>query len=310
MNLLLTQPISTASDSAIQAVGKLLTEKPTTKPYIILGEGHPLREGHAGFILCPALSKKNAESSSLSASDTDEARLFHKALQNLGRFAPAVDGAGKPMDLLAAASYGTDRVTQESPLFNLFTSLIFVRVMAKLPRMDHLLETIVQVGDKHNLDAVFDLKVLDAEGHEVYLIGPEFAALMDFVVSTCLWAQLPQLALHRPYYNRRVALYVALDGKDGRLDMRAELKAVLEEFFDCHPQHARVERRSRRRTVHTEETMDLSQEDIDAFARPSRPSLGARGTGAGTILSHSQNQCPPDTSSFNFLRVRSIHNQV
>jgi hypothetical protein len=62
--------------------------------------------------------------------------------------------------------------------------------------MDHLLETIVQVGYKHNLDTVFDLKVLDAEGHEVYLIGPELVALMDFVVSTCLWAQLPQLALH------------------------------------------------------------------------------------------------------------------
>ncbi len=56
---------------------------------------------------------------------------------------------------------------------------------------------------------------------------------MDFVVSTCLWAQLPLLAAYRPFYDRGVALYTALDGKDECLDIRAELKAVLEEFFDC-----------------------------------------------------------------------------
>lgn len=298
MNLLLVHPISTSSDSAIQAVGKLLTgkEPAPNKPYVILDTDHPLREGRDSFVLCPAYAKKSTEISSLSALDTEEARLFHKALQNLGRYEPAVDGAGKPMDLLAAAPYGTDRVTPESPLFNPFTGLIFVRVMAKVPRMDHLLDTIVRVGDKHNLDAVFDLKVLDTEGHEVYLIGPEFVALMDFVVSTCLWAQLPQLAAHRPFYNRRVALYAALDGKNGHLDMRGELKAVLEEFFDCHPQHAKSMRRSKKRSVHTAaEIVDLSQDDIDAFVRRSPC---ARRTGAGTFLSHPQNQRPPDTSSF------------
>jgi hypothetical protein len=116
MNLLPTQPISTASDSAIQEVGKLLTGKESepTKPYVILGEGHPLREGQARFILCPTYAKQNAETSSLSALDTDEARLFHKALQNLGRFAPAVDGAGKSMDLLAAAPWDRSSDARES----------------------------------------------------------------------------------------------------------------------------------------------------------------------------------------------------
>ena len=60
MNLLLVQPISTTSDSAIIAVGKLLTGKEPvpSKPYVILDKDHPLREGQDSFILCPANAKK------------------------------------------------------------------------------------------------------------------------------------------------------------------------------------------------------------------------------------------------------------
>ena len=295
MNALFVRSISTNSDSAIQAIGQLLTGKVPTKPYMILGEDHPLREGVADFIMCPLNARKSAEMSTISSLGNEEERMFHKALQNMGRYEPAVDASGKPINLLAAAPYGTDRVTGESPLFNVFTAYMFVRVMTKIPRLDYMMEGITRDGDKHNLDKVFDIKVLNAKGHEVYLIGPEFVALMDFAVSTCIWAQLPLLAPHRPFYDRRVALYAALDGKDGRLDMRAELKAVLEEFFDSHPQHAKFVRRLQRKSAPTGDTIvDLTEEEINAFARP-----GARRSAAGTFLSHpqcgSQNQRLLDT---------------
>jgi hypothetical protein len=85
-------------------------------------------------------------------------------------------------------------------------------------------------------------------------------------------------------------MYARLDGKDGRLDMRAELKAVLEEFFDSHPHHAKTARRSKKRSAPSGETVvDLSQEDVDEFARPS---TGARRTGAGTFFSHPAESTP------------------
>jgi hypothetical protein len=127
---------------------------------------------------------------------------------------------------------------------------------------------------------------------------------MDFVVSTCLWAQLPLLAEHRPFYDRRVAMYARLDGKDGRLDMRAELKAVLEEFFDSHPQiphHAKTARRSKKRSAPSGETvMDLSQEDVDEFA----PKLRARVPGH-VALEQARGR-RPTFCSFKFVDVDSI----
>ncbi len=83
MNALLVRPISTTSDSAFQEIGKMLTGKGPATPYEILGPGHPLRAGCEDFILCPADAKKSAEMSSLSALDSEGARLFHKALQKL-----------------------------------------------------------------------------------------------------------------------------------------------------------------------------------------------------------------------------------
>ncbi len=98
---------------------------------------------------------------------------------------------------------------------------------------------------------------------------------MDFIVSTCLWAQLPLLAPHRPFYDRRVQLYTALDGKDGRQDMRKELKAVLEAFFDRHPQHAKHTNRPMKRAVaHAGETGKLTQAEIEEFAAPNSSAAG------------------------------------
>ena len=270
MNTLLVRPISSTSDSAFQEIGKLLTGKdPATTPYVILAPGHPLREGCHDFILCPTDAKKSAQISSLSTLDSEGARQFQRALQNMGRYAPAVDPDGKPVDLLSTAPYGTERVNAHSPLFNAFTGLVYARVMAKIPRMDHLLTKIVRSVEGHNMDGVFDLKAMNAEGEGEYLLGPEFVALMDFIVSTCLWAQLPLLAPHRPFYDRRVQLYTALDGKDGRLDMRKELKAVLEAFFDRHPQHAKhVSRPMKTEPAHAGETGKLTQADIEAFSAP------------------------------------------
>ena len=267
MNTLLVHPISTKSDPAIQESGKMLTGKEPATPYVILGADHPLRAGCEDFILCPSHAKKSAEMSSLSALDCEGARLFHKALQNFSRYEPVLDQAGNPVDLLSAEPYGTDRVTKHSPLFNAFTGLLYTRVMAKIPRMEHLLTKIVRSGSKHKMDAVFDLKVMTAEGQGAYLIGPEFVALMDFIVCTCLWAQIPQLAPYRPFYERRVKLYAALDGKDGRLDMRAVLKAQLEAFFDRYPHHAKVVIRGMpKRSVCEAGSVQVSEVDIEEFA--------------------------------------------
>ncbi len=81
-----------------------------------------------------------------------------------------------------------------------------------------MLGVIDRVDNEHKLDKVFDLIVLDDEG--------QFVALMDFVVSTCLWAQAPVLAIQRSFYDRRVVLYAGLDGMNGRLDMRACLDGM------------------------------------------------------------------------------------
>jgi hypothetical protein len=70
------------------------------------------------------------------------------------------------------------------------------------------------------------------------------------------------------------------------MDMRAELKAVLEEFFDCHPQHAKNSvRRKRTAPAICDNVVDLSQDDIDAFVVRPR---SAR-TGAGTLHISPQN---------------------
>ena len=276
MNTLLLGRISSTSDSAFQEIGKLLTGKdPATTPYVILAPGHPLREGIHDFVLCPTDAKKSAQIASLSALDSERARQFHMALQNMGRYAPAFDPDGNPVDLLSAAPYGTERVTAHSPLFNAFTGLVYSRVMAKIPRMDNLLAKIVRDGEVHKLDEVFNLKAMNEEGEGEFLVGPKFAALMDFIVSTCLWAQLPQLAPHRPFYDRRVQLYTTLDGKDGRQDMRKELKAVLEAFFDRHPQHAKpTNRPMKRAVVHAGETAKLTQAEIEEFAAPTTSAAG------------------------------------
>lgn len=276
MNTLLLDPISSASDSAFQEIGKLLTGKdPATTPYVILAPGHPLREGVHDFVLCPVDAKRSAQISSLCALDSEGARQFHTALQNLGRYAPAIDTDGNPVNLLSAAPYGTGRVTAHSPLFNDITALVFARVMGKMPRMDYVLAKIVCNGGVHKLDEVFNLKAMNEKGEGEFLVGPKFAALMDFIVSTCLWAQLPQLAQHRPFYDRRVQLYTALDGKDGRKDMRKELKAVLEAFFDRHPHHAKpTNRPMKRAVVQAGETGELTQAEIEEFAAPTTSAAG------------------------------------
>jgi hypothetical protein len=248
----------------------LLTGKdPATTPYVILAPGHPLREGIHDFVLCPMDAKRSAQISSLSALDSEGARQFHMALQNMGRYAPTIGTDGNPVDLLSAAPFGTERVTPHSPLFNAFTALVYARVMAKIPRMDFLLAKIVRTGEGHKMDEVFNLEAMNEKGEGEFLVGPKFVALMDFIVSTCLWAQLPLLAPHRPFYDRRVQLYTALDGKDGRKDMRKELKAVLEAFFDRHPQLAKPTNRPMKRVVaHAGETVMLTQAEIEQFAAP------------------------------------------
>jgi hypothetical protein len=104
--------------------------------------------------------------------DTEEKRQFPKALQNLGRYASTVDEEGNPIDLMAAAPFGTDRVKPVSPFFIVIIGLLFARVMVKIPRLDHIMESIYREKGKHKLDKLFDLKTIDAEGHEVHLIGP------------------------------------------------------------------------------------------------------------------------------------------
>ena len=107
MNALLVRPISTKSDPAIQEIGKMLTGKEPATPYVILGADHPLRAGCEDFILCPPNAKKDNEMSSLSALDTEGARLMHMAMQNFSRYEPVLDQAGNPVDLLSAEPYGT-----------------------------------------------------------------------------------------------------------------------------------------------------------------------------------------------------------
>ena len=131
-----------------------MTEKElleVAKQYVILGEDHPLRaefaDYPASFVLCPADAQKTdvllISLLSLSALGTDCSTRPCRILvvTRLQLTEPAIQSTC--WQQAPAAPYGTDRVTMTRyiPLLKEFTCPIYLRVMAKIPRTDCLLDT-------------------------------------------------------------------------------------------------------------------------------------------------------------------------
>lgn len=64
-----------------------------------------------------------------------------------------------------------------------------------------------------------------------FLITGEFIAMLDYYVTTSLSERLSDAVELRPFYDKRVVLYKALNGRDGERDWRSLLLAQLQDWL-------------------------------------------------------------------------------
>ena len=280
MNRLCTEPVAASSDPALIEAVKLLTGKdPAVSATVIFDTAHVIRQQRPEnevFVLCPHDAKRTSKVSSLHEMDNEVFRNAFKAFQSISRAEP-----GSPL----FEAFDLDMIKGTNPLFNHITGLIYTNVACKIPRMEDLLLLIETTDGHHNMDKVFELQVTDENGALVHLLGPSFWAYMDFAIATCIWAQLPCLVEHRSFYLRRRALYTALDGENGRRNMRTELQEVLEAFFDRHPHLAKPSsRKVKSGPSPARQQVDLTEADIEEWATSPAKVLGTGSSPLSTLL--------------------------
>ena len=87
---------------------------------------------------------------------------------------------------------------------------------------------------------VFARKQLNEDGppSDRHLINEEFVAMLDYYVAASLSAKVADADAMVPFCLERVALYKALDGKDGRRDWRPVLLEQLTSWLTGFPECA------------------------------------------------------------------------
>ncbi len=75
----------------------------------------------------------------------------------------------------------------------------------------------------------------DGTPSQNFLINEELVAMMDWLVASCLSAEVAEARGLNNFYKERVNLYKHLNGSEGRRDWRKELVAVLESWLERFP---------------------------------------------------------------------------
>ena len=227
-------PITDSSDSQIRNLVQKLTGTILSPglEVTIIHVFHELRSDNPdNFVLCPLTSK--SQKSTLHAMKHPNHIAFGDFLQNIGRFVLKKDSAGAQINNLEKAPYLV--VDSGDILFNDVTCYGIFNCMGKIQRNDWIFGAEC-VNGKHSLNKVFDLKIYLLEGQWEYQLNAGFMALHDFYAATSIYAEMAMSKQKRGFFNLRKAQYAKLDGKDGRRDWRAELKAVLEDYLDRFPE--------------------------------------------------------------------------
>jgi hypothetical protein len=196
---------------------------------VIIGQDHPIRVGVEGpFVLCPkgADPKKDAKSSLHNYAEHEVQKAFvENFLGNIGRFTAGAQGMNirEPPFLQRA---------QGLPLFNDVYCYLYFHVFAGCQKMGWLLP-----GKDWSIDNIFDRRVLKSDGTASadYMLSERLVAHWDFYIFTAIYASQTTVTAFREFYDRRVGVYRALNGKDGRVNWRAVLKEKLISYFQRFP---------------------------------------------------------------------------
>ena len=273
-NKIFTEPITRASPPELKSIALLITGKTlnTDNPgdsITLIDIDHKLRRSladPASFILCPQKAKQASSLAGLHLEGHKD--FFTRVLQNVNRIVPLFSREGEQMNHMTQDKFLLPTVT--SPLFNIITGYYYFNCLAKAPRMEA-----VFVGDieqrqdgTYDMSKVFERRVVTEDGSEGdFVVGPRLMALTDFYIATSIFGGIPQAHDFRDFYELRVKQYKALNGVGGARDMRAELKAVLEDYLNQFP-HAKVQVRGSRKSgpsrASIDEVVDLTEEELRA----------------------------------------------
>jgi hypothetical protein len=118
------------------------------------------------------------------------------------------------------------------PVFNDVYCWLYYHVFSGCQKMSWLLP-----GKEWTLDSIFNRRVLKSDGtpSDEYMLSARLVAHWDFYIVTSIYASQPHITAMRKFYDRRLAVYQALDGKEGRTDWRAVLKDKLTRYIARFP---------------------------------------------------------------------------
>ena len=197
---------------------------------VIIGQDHPIRVGVEGpFVLCPkGADSKDAKSSLHNYAEHQAQKAFvENFLGNIGRFTSGAQGMNIREPPFLQRAKGV-------LLFNDVYCYLYYHVFAGCQKMGWLLP-----GKDCSLDSIFDRRVLKSDGTPSpdYMLSERLVAHWDFYIFTAIYASQTAITAFRDFYDRRVGVYRALDGKDGKVNWRAVLKeqlsSYLQRFPDC-----------------------------------------------------------------------------
>ena len=202
---------------------------PGTSTHVI-GPLHPIRVGVAGaFVLCPKGADKSDPRSSLhNYSEHDAQKAFvENFLGYIGRFK-----GGAPGMNIMEAPFLTRANLKGLPVFNDVYCWLYYHVFSGCQKMSWLLP-----GKEWTLGSIFNRRVLKSDGtpSDEYMLSARLVAHWDFYIVTSIYASQPHITAMREFYDRRLAVYQGLDGKEGRMDWRADLKDKLTSYLARFP---------------------------------------------------------------------------
>ena len=155
------------------------------------------------------------------------------------------------------------QVRAGAPLFNDAYCYMYLNYLCKTQTI-HSALYVPSPCDKegHVFDATFNATA--ADGRPV--LDCRLLAWLDYAIGTCLHANMTEITkLRGSIYDAKLGLYELLNGKDGRRDWRAELKAALEQYVVKYPQAlAKVRARRVSRESVGADAEEGDKEDQDA----------------------------------------------
>ena len=118
------------------------------------------------------------------------------------------------------------------PVFNDVYCWLYYHVFSGCQKMSWLLP-----GKDWTLGSIFNRRVLKSDGtpSDEYMLSARLVAHWDFYIVTSIYASQPNITAMREFYDRRLAVYQGLDGKEGRMDWRAVLKDKLTSYLARFP---------------------------------------------------------------------------